>query len=687
MLRLWERRVFASDQPAAVAPAQPQQDVIEIVGTRPGQLLKIDRRTYQVNQTPNSAQKDTYQLLRGIPAVTIAADETIQLLGTPNVTIQIDGRSARPELLRTLHGSDIDKIEVITNPSAQYSASGSGGIINFVLRKKRDDGVSGNASIEGGTLGNVTGTGSIKIKRGKWTYEANTWSRTGRQSHSSYHKLRSIEEVEGGPAVINTEDGSSSYRNTRAVIHGKLTYDLDPRTSLVAEFATGGSDIRSRMDSVFRGLTPGFDSFTQSQRATGSQTPFFRFSAALDHKGKKDGETLKASGIFFAAPNMPNDTVSEFDNGDFYTTHIADKRVRGAVAKVDWEHPLGKAQLLSMGASWTFDADTRHYAFTSNGTTVSLGPDTIDQFSGSISTLAAYATFQQPIGSWTVMPGVRAERSAWYISSPNRPDEGRTVTKVFPTLHVDHKLSKTLQLTLSYSKRTDRPWFDQVQPYAVVEGPLAIRQGNPDLKDQSTDSFELNLHYHRKSLDAGVIAYDREIANVWTTRYSVSADGGNIATPFNVGQQSDRGVEFDVSTPIIKRVKVSASINLFASRVPIDFGLAGTRHHDTFRYTTNTTLEWDGPQRGKTPGDIAQLQVQTWSPSRDFQFHRSAQRWVTFSYTHSFGPTLSVTGTAENVLMPSHSRHRLLAPLVQEDYDSRDAPTVKIKLLKTFGKN
>ena len=678
--------MFASDPPPLMAPAPPQPDVIEIVGTRAGQTLKIDRRTYQVNQTPNSAQKDTFQLLRGLPAVTISPDDQIQLLGAQGVIVQIDGRDARPEVLRTLHGSDIERIEVVTNPSAQYSASGTGGIINLILRKKRDDGISGNASIEGGTLGNVTGTGSIKIKRGKWTYETDTWSRTGRQSRTTYHKLRSVEEVEGGPAVINTEDGNGDYRDTRAVIQGKVTYDIDPRTSLVTEIDGGGGDNRSRGESVFRGLTPGFDSFTQSQRATGSQTPFFRLSAALDHKGKREGETLKASGIFFAAPNMPNDSVSEFDNGDSYVTHIGNKRVLGAVAKVDWEHPLRKGQLLSMGASWTFDANTRHYAFASNGTTVVLGSDTIDQFTGSISTLAAYATFQQPIGSWTLLPGVRAERSSWHVSSPGRPDNGRTVNRVFPTLHVDHKVSKTVQLTLSYSKRIDRPWFDQLSPYAVVEGPLAIRRGNRDLRDQSTDSFGLNLHYHRKSLDAGLILYDRETAHVVTNAYSVNADGVSVVTPLNAGHRSDRGAELDVNTPIIKHVKLTTSLNLFASRTPIDLGTAGTGHHDSFRYSTNSTLEWDGKAHGKTPGDIAQLQVQTESPSRDFQFHQSARHWITWSYTHSFDPTLSITATAQNILTPVHNRHRLEATLVQEDYDSRDEPEFRIKLLKTFGK-
>lgn len=679
--------MFASDPPPGVAaPAPAQPDVIEIVGTRAGQTLKIDRRTYQVNQTPHSAQKDAVQLLRGLPAVTISPDDQIQLLGARGVTIQIDGRDARPELIRTLHGGDIDRIEIITNPSAQYSASGAGGIINLILRKKREDGASGNASVEGGTLGSVTGTGAIKIKRGKWTYEANMWLRTGRHSSSRYHKLRSVEDIVGGSAVVNTEDGGGNYRDTRAVLNGKLTYDLDLRTSLVAEIAVGGSNSISRGESVFRGLTSNFDSFTQRQRTTGSQTPFVRLSAALDRKGKRDGETLKASGIFFAAPNMPRDTLSEFDDGGSYATHIGDKAVIGAVAKVDWEHPLGKGQLLSLGASWAFDATTRHYAFVSNGAALSLGPNTIDQFSGSIGTVAGYATFQQPIGSWTVMPGVRVERGSWHIASPSRPNAGRSNTNVFPTFHIDHKLSKTLQLTLSYSKRIDRPWFDQRQPYPVVEGPLAIRQGNPDLRDQSTDSFELNLHFHRKSLDAGLIVYDRETLSVINDVYSVNADGLNVATPINAGHRRDRGAEFDVNVPILKQVKLTTSLNLFASRTPVDLGAAGRGQHDSFRYTTNSTLEWNGKARGKTPGDIAQLQVQTESPSRDFQFSQSAQHWITWSLTHSFSPTLSLTATAQNPLMPVHARHRLDAPRVQEVYDSRDQPEFRLKLLKTLGR-
>ena len=159
--------MFALEPPVAVqsVASANQPDVIEVVGTRTGEALKIDRRTYRVQQTPHSAQKDTFQLLRGLPAVTITPDEQINLLGAPNVTVLIDGHDAHTDL-RTLHGSDIDRIEIITNPSAQYSAQGTGGIINIVLRKKQSEGVSGNSSVEQSIQGQVKANATLKIRKG-----------------------------------------------------------------------------------------------------------------------------------------------------------------------------------------------------------------------------------------------------------------------------------------------------------------------------------------------------------------------------------------------------------------------------------------------------------------------------------------------------------------------------------------
>ena len=117
--------MFAADPPAIVQPSatDEQTGVVEVIGTRRDQAQKIDRRTYRVKDNPHSAQADSLQLLRGLPAVTVTPDDQIQLLGSGNVAIWIDGRPYQgnaTQYLRTLRGSDIERIEIITNPSAQY---------------------------------------------------------------------------------------------------------------------------------------------------------------------------------------------------------------------------------------------------------------------------------------------------------------------------------------------------------------------------------------------------------------------------------------------------------------------------------------------------------------------------------------------------------------------------------------
>ena len=212
--------------------------------------------------------------------------------------------------------------------------------------------------------------------------------------------------------------------------------------------------------------------------------------------------------------------------------------------KIDWQHPMGKSEILSVGGNWDYQELSQHYRFASIGTGGSLGPDSVDQYRAISDTLSAYATFQQPIGSWTVMPGVRVERNTRHISSPGLPDISLDRTDLFPTFHVEHSLSKTLDLTLSYSKRIDRAPTDWLRPYRQVEDVLSIVEGNPRLKDESADSYEINLHYHRKKIDAGVIIYDRETKRLWSSSYS-AVDGISVHTFVNSGHGSDRGAEID----------------------------------------------------------------------------------------------------------------------------------------------
>ena len=676
--------MIAADPPPAAASAQPadQSDVIEVIGTRSDQRLKIDRRTYRVQQTPHAEQKDAIQLLRGLPAVTVSPDDSIALLGSSNVRIFVDGRpylGDSAQYLRTLHGSDVERIEIMTNPSAQYSAEGSAGIINFVLRKKEGDGASGTFTTEIWTPHDVRSDASAKIKNGKWTLELSGAVDTGRR-RSTYRKLRSVEQVPGGPATTDLETGGGPTRETSGYGSGKITYEIDPKTSVSANVIGIGYRNSSLNLARFRAITGDFEPFDEHQ-VYASSGSFLIGELAFDHKGAKDGETLTASLTTSNNPRQPETDTSEFSTGgSLFTERV--KAYNEKKGQIDWQHPMGKNQILSLGGTWDRSQITERYRFTS----VDTGPLSefvaADQFTGVDDKLEAYLTFQQPIGSWTVMPGVRAERDHRTISSPGHPRVRIDRTDLFPTLHIDHALGKSLNLTISYSKRIDRPQLNELRPYSIVEDVQNAKQGNPHLMNQSTDAFEVNLHYHRKKVDAGLILYDRETSGLWSTAYS-SVNGINVFTQINAGHSRDRGAEIDVSTPLVRRVKLQATVNLFDQRVPV--GDAGGRTSDErFRYTTNATVEWDGPERGGTPGDIAQLQWIHNSPYRQFQVHNFAWDWLSASYTHSFSRTFSLTGT---VNYQARNGHRLDAPLVQEDFAVRRPVEFKLKLLKTFGKH
>lgn len=672
--------MFVADPPAAAVSSQP--DVVEVVGTRRDEALKIDRRTYRVQQTPHSEQKDAIQLLRSVPSVTISPDDSIALLGNGNVRIFVDGRpylGDPAQYLRTLHGSDVERIEIITNPSAQYSAEGTGGIINFVLRKKQGDGASGTVSAEVATPRGVRSDASVKIKNGKWTLELAGAAESGR-SRSTYRKLRSVEDSVGGPATINLETGGGPSDQTSGYGSGKITYDIDPKTSISVNVIGIGYRSRSLNRAQFRAVTPDFSPFTEHQIYADSGSVIIG-ELAFDHKGSKEGETLTASLTTSSNPRQPETDTAGFSSGGYLFTERV-KTFEEQKGQVDWQHPLAKGQILSLGGTWDRSWMSERYRFTTEDTGGLSGFAAADQFAGVDDKLMAYTTFQQPIGSWTVMPGLRMERDNRRITSPGHPEVRVDRTDLFPTLHVNHALGKALSLTISYSKRIDRPQLNELRPYAIVQDVLNAKQGNPYLRNQSTDAFEVNLHYHKGKLDGGVLVYDRETKGLWSTAYTV-VDGINLLSQINAGHRRDSGAEIDLSTPITGKLKVSGNVNLFNQRIPTD-PLSGGSSDNLFRFTTNTTLEWDGPEHGDRPGDVAQLQWIYSSPSRAFDVRTAYWNWLSLSYTHSFSHTFSVTGTAN---YQSRNRHWLDAALVQEDAWVRRPVEFKLKLLKTFGKH
>jgi len=676
--------MFAANAPAAVVQQSSQSDVIEVVGTRAEQTQKIDRRTYRVKDTPHAAQQDSFQLLRGLPAVTITSDDHIMLLGAQGVTILVDGAPVHGDpiqYLRTLHGSDIERIEVITNPSAQYSAEGTGGIVNFILRKKRDDGLSGSANAEGSTLGSMTGSSTLRYKKGKWTYGMQAQGGQFRD-RERWEDLRTVENAPGVAPTVGMATARSHFAGRFGFASGTITHDIDDKTSISDDVFGGAIHGSSSSRSDWRGLTPDFQSFSELQR-TINDASYVGNQLNLDHRGKKEGESLQAHISIYENPTGDMRTTGNLSDGQPYSLQRRDT-LWGGWSKIDWTHPIGKHNILSAGAEWTFQRRGHDYDFVSAGSDPSLSGAVFDRFTVTQSNADFWTTFQRQIGSWTVMPGFRVDYLSRTVSSPGLSTIHVDRTNIYPSFHLQHPLGKAVNLTVSYSRRIDRPDDEHLRPYAIVENALSMSEGNPSLLDQSVDSYEADLHYHHKKLDAGLIIYDHETAGLWSPSYSVTQSGVNVFTWINAGHQSDRGAEIDVSTPFLARVKANASLNLFDSRVPV-FGPNGAGMYESFRYTGNATIEWDGHDNGDRQGDVAQAQLQYQSSARSFETRDDASWSLNLSWTHSLSHTLSLTASIDR-LGPRHQRHLLIAPFIREDTLTRMyGPEFKLKIVKNFG--
>jgi hypothetical protein len=244
-------------------------------------------------------------------------------------------------------------------------------------------------------------------------------------------------------------------------------------------------------------------------------------------------------------------------------------------------------------------------------------------------------------------------------------------------------LGASIDMKLSYARRTDRPLIDQLNPFTVLTSTTSVIAGNPSLQDQNTDAYEANFSYRHGPLTASMIVYDRETANVWSTLYSVTTTDLTETQPINLGHKSDRGAEFDIDTPLIKGMTISTSVNLFDSRVPI--GIAtGTASINEFRSTGNVSLGWSGTTRNGREGDEVRFQLSYQSAKREYLVTYGPVLSGNFTWSHPLTNGLSTILVVDDPT--PHNRHYVNALLDQEIYDARAIePRVTLKILKTFG--
>ncbi|ESQ89068.1 outer membrane beta-barrel family protein [Asticcacaulis benevestitus] len=575
---------------APAAPAQaaePSADpttTVTVTGKKPQN--KIDRQVYDNTKDIDSATGTASDALNKVPSVNVDPTGNITLRGNSNVQVYIDGKPSvmmqgdnRAGALQSMSSGDIDSVEVMTNPGAQFSSEGSGGIINLVMRKNRKPGNTGavnanvgdgryNASINGArNSGKYTLSGGLNIRHDV------------RPSRSG--SVQSRLDANGDPISTTEQVGASEGKNDNISANAGIDYNLSDKDQIGAQTSYSRREMDNTSDDTYALYNADGDftsGYTRHSAVTGPRDDF-SFGVRWDHTGALTGETLKTDlRLGRSTGNTATDALNYPTDGSDTTreTRKVQSDFHNAVLTVDYVRPFGDAQ---MTTGFQITQDDNSFNNTATGPDVLGVPATdndrlTNSFAYKQTVSAAYMTWQTPIGEkWIVMGGLRAEAldlDTENFGVPGTADDTTShisYTKFNPSAFATYTLNDTTKLRFSYSHRLQRPSPQDLNPFQTYQDPQNVSAGNADLKPAETDSFEAGYEKSGK-VNYQIRAYYRKTEDSITS-YSYFLPVANpsdtpvlLTTKRNLGSGEAGGLEGNFDGKLSAKISVRVNGNL-----------------------------------------------------------------------------------------------------------------------------
>ncbi|MCT4664397.1 MAG: TonB-dependent receptor family protein [Flavobacteriales bacterium] len=586
---------------------------VELTAEKDQMSLKVDRREFTVGKDVTNKGASASEVLGNIPSVNVDVEGAVSLRGSENVRILINGR---PSSLLGINGTDalkmipsetIEKVEIITNPSARYDASGEVGIINIVLKKEKRKGFNGVINTN---IGYPTAYGlgiNLNFKRKKINYFAGlSYNQRARQGTGEFKYSKF-----GTDTTFTTKTRSEDdNKSMRFMARAGFDYAISDRTNLTFSGMVSGGKGDDTNERNIRDFNNNNTQISQTHRKLHDLEDLLGmdFNANFHHKGKIKGERLTAQLQFSKDFEDENGTITQDVN--FLTTNknrsqlqqsINDENQDNWLFQIDYIRPFSERLKMETGAKATdlsIDVNYKVSEQQKNGDWKIIN-GFYDKLAYRQKVYAAYG-----IVSGQLLPeneklgyqvGLRMEHSdiesIFKLSNKSTP---RTYTNLFPSAHLSYKASEQTSWQLSYSKRIDRPRAWSLMPFFSFASERNLFVGNPELDPSYSHVGELTfLNYWEKG-SFMASAYYRHIMDV-RDRIVLAADpnaGNNVETlikPFNIGTENNYGLELTGSYNPSKKLKFRASANLYHSSIDGSY----TDEHRTLDLSTNN-FAWQG---------------------------------------------------------------------------------------------
>ncbi len=666
----------AAAAPSPEAAPAPLETVV-VQGQKLSVETKIDRKVYTVPEDAQSTLGTLSDILNVIPSVDVDPDGIVSLRGDTNVLILIDGKPATQlqganagDVLQSISASEIERIEILTTPPAQFKAEGAAGVINIITRQRAAR-ESASASLTGSL-----GSGGRWLVAGNGNYGSRQFTASLSAGYREDYRERIIQSMVTAPdpivgQVLESQDHADQIirRNIPSV---SFSSEYDPSESQAISvsgswLSHGGLRTYTQYDTS----TLESGALTRStRRLTSGHDPEddYDAKARFEQKLGKPGETLEVS--LHRSVSHQHEHYDYIDDSYVPPAPTAysnlsfteDQGITGA--DLDYAVPLSKAHSLKLG--YAFEED--HYGFSNVGANVDpeTGMETIDpsltnQFEFEQRIHALYASDQGGAGAWSWLAGVRSE---WTSTEALQVTGGASTAgryaDVFPSVHVDRTLSDRSTLSFGASRRINRPNPIFLNPYINHEYPPNLTAGNPDLRPQFTQSFDLAYGYEHGDASYGLTGYYRRNTDSVTDVTEYLGNGLTLTTKSNLPRNDSAGLEFAASGHLSAKLLYSLSGNAFYSEID-----ATALGFPSLKSTTGLNLKAKLDFH-PTVADSAQIIFTRTDKRLTPQGSVSASNIVNLGYKHQLMAALSAAATISDVFNGQHyQRYASTASLTQ----------------------
>jgi len=534
---------------------------VTVTAQKPLVKVDIDKITYSLEDDPEAQTNNTLDMLRKVPMITVDGEDKIQLKGSSNYKIYLNGKPSNmlssdnaSDVLKSMPASSIKNIEVITDPGAKYDAEGVGGIINIITSRNALQGYTGSVNVEGSSYGSFRGGGYFTTKIGKVGLTANYNYMNFRRP---WGDSESIRENYGDRASTLIQTGRNKNRGPRQFGSFEFSYEIDSLNllSINANMWQGGNTSTSEMSA--QQTSPNVPEYNYSYDRWGkSKYDFGSLDVGVDfqHSTMKKDELLTFSYKFSNSPNNSethtylHNVVNYYDSIAYPRWSTNDAYTREHTAQIDYTTPTFKDQTLEVGVKYIMrqsDSETKERILNEN---TQQWIDTLRpmrDFNHTQHIYSGYFAYGVKFDKFGAKAGVRAEGTALKAKFADTPDANfsKDYFDVVPNATLSYQINMAQQLRLGYNMRIYRPGIWHLNPYVNRDDPQFISHGNPNLSSEKSHGFNLNYSMFTQKFNFNANASYRFVNNS-IERYTVVDEetGVNVSTYDNIGKNRSYGI-------------------------------------------------------------------------------------------------------------------------------------------------